>query len=200
MSKRKIKISKSKAKGKIESQIEKGNLLFEKGVNIIKSKDYSLVKNRSQDIFKEEYVLWRDLTVEVLNEIFVSPNFSGRFEECKSSKVEYVSADWIPDIKYYIEKQLIPKIDYLNFLIKNLEEFKEITLKECKIHKSLKTSDNTEPIQIKKKSVDKKIEDSISTNEELLELRPNIYGIGINLKVFAKKCYRYIKQLKNRMF
>jgi len=121
MSEKTIKISKEEAFKKIDQQIEKGLTLVEEG-----SKTFKKSMGRAHladDGFENEYKMWLMITKEILSDIFISSNYGDEFEKRKSSKTEYVSSDWKPDIKYWIGKELIPKIDYLVVLRENIDEF-----------------------------------------------------------------------------
>ncbi|MFX0199464.1 MAG: hypothetical protein ACFFCW_25360 [Candidatus Hodarchaeota archaeon] len=113
------------ARAKIEAQIRKGEELREKGLSIIKSKNSYQISARERDNFEASFEQWEGFTVEILEELFASSHYAYEFKKKQSSKVEYVGSGWIPDIEYYLEKQITPKIDYLNILIKNLNEFKD---------------------------------------------------------------------------
>ena len=124
MSKKEIKISHELAKEKITSQHNIGVKLANDGVELINKH-----RNNSRtdvDSFKINYDHWHDITSETLNEIFVSTDYSYKFRKQKSSKVEYVSSSWQPDIKYYLTKEIKPKIDYLKMLADNILDFDEV--------------------------------------------------------------------------
>ena len=128
MSKRKIKVPLTMASEKIDSQIQKGKELAKTGSDLIKS-NYRLRRGaRDRDNYKSLYEQWVDFTYEILKEIFYSNSYAVDFKKKKSSKVEYVNSSWKPDVKYYLEKQIIPKLDFLEILKKNLFEFEEIDI------------------------------------------------------------------------
>lgn len=118
-----IKIKREESKKKISSQIEKGEFLFQNGIEIKKSNNYLQNKSRYDDKFKIDLKIWTDITFEILTEIFVLREYAHNFHNCSSSKTKYISSSWVPDIQYYIEKQLVPKIDYLRTILDHLEEF-----------------------------------------------------------------------------
>ena len=121
MSEKRIKVSVKEASEKIERQIKKGTTLVEEGSKIFK-KSMSRIR-RLDDNFENKYEMWLNITAEVLDEIFVSTKYSYDFKDKTSSQIEYVSSDWKPDIKYWVTKELIPKIDYLTVLKENISEF-----------------------------------------------------------------------------
>ena len=123
MSKKIIKVAHDIAKGKIVIQ-------HDLGINIIKSGIHLIDKSRNiprseVDAFKLKYDHWRDITSEILDEIFLSPNYSYKFRHQISSKKEYVNSSWQPDIKYYITKEIQPKIQYLKLLAENIMAYDE---------------------------------------------------------------------------
>jgi len=124
MSKKKLKTTKDIASEKISKQIQKGIYLYKNGVNIIKKYKHK-ISPRTRDIFESEFNQWAGFTFELLCELFISSEYAHEFKEKHLSNVEYVDSSWIPDIQYYLEKQLIPKIDYLKMLHKNIQEFDE---------------------------------------------------------------------------
>ncbi len=124
MSKIQIKISNAEAKKKIESQIRKAEDLFCKGEKELSSS--SVEGTRARDNFKILYEQWEDFTCEILREIFVSSSYARKFVEVRSSEVEYVAPNWVPGIKYFLEKQIIPKKDYLGILIHNIDQFTKV--------------------------------------------------------------------------
>lgn len=117
----KIKISKEDAFEKIDQQIKKGASLIDEGSETFK-KSMGRVR-RVDDNFENKYKIWLKITTEILDDIFISSNYSFEFKERISSHTEYVSSDWKPDIKYWITKEMIPKIDYLVVLRNNINEF-----------------------------------------------------------------------------
>lgn len=123
MSRKLLKISKSIAKDKIARQLEKGNGLAEKGKSVLGEKRG--ISTRERDVFESEYNQWVSFTCETLEEIFLSYNYSGEFKKKRSSDVEYVNSNWVPDIKYYLIKQIIPKLDYLQLLLTSVDDFEE---------------------------------------------------------------------------
>jgi hypothetical protein len=127
MSENKIKVPIKEASEKVEKQIKKGIGLVEEGSKIFK-KSMGRIR-RLDDNFENKYEMWLNITVEVLDEVFVSTKYSYDFKEKTSSQVEYVNSDWKPDIKYWVTKELIPKIDYLTVLKENISEFEFISEK-----------------------------------------------------------------------
>lgn len=119
-SKRQIKTSKSQAEIKIEAQIKKGKELAKMGSTLYSG------DSRDRDNFEILFDQWVDFTYENLKEIFVSYSYAQNFKEKHSSKVHHVGSSWIPDIEYYLEKQLVPKIDFLEILRRNLDQFDEV--------------------------------------------------------------------------
>ena len=39
--------------------------------------------------------------------------------------MEYVSSDWVPDVEYYLEKEIVPKVDYLSVLSRSIDQFQK---------------------------------------------------------------------------
>lgn len=124
MPKNQIKISKAEAKKEIEDQIQKAKDLYKKGEQELSSSSDEEI--RARDNFKILYKHWENFTCEMLRKIFVSSSYASEFVKVQSSKVEYVSSSWIPDIEYYLEKQMTPKVDYLGILIQTIDQFTEI--------------------------------------------------------------------------
>ena len=124
MEKTKIKVEKSYAKERLKAQIEKGRELFEKGSQIVREASQGS-GTRSRDSFKAFYNQWEDFTEEILSGLFASNHQAREFRKTQSSKVEYVGSDWIPGVEYYLEKQIIPKLDYLRVLSENIEQFEK---------------------------------------------------------------------------
>ncbi len=110
---RKLKIPKSEAIAKIVEQRRRGRELL------------LSVRKDTRDEIKVKYELWRDFTVDILNEIYASDTYGSDFQKHESSEVEYVSADWIPDIRYYVTKQIFPKLQFLKILAEKIDEFLE---------------------------------------------------------------------------
>ena len=126
MAKTKIKVDRSYAEEKLKAQIEKGKELVEKGSQIIgETSPDTTQRTRRRDSFKALYNQWQGFTEEILSELFVSSHYAHEFRETQSSKVEYVSSDWVPGVEYYIEKQIVPKVDYLRVLSQNLDQFRK---------------------------------------------------------------------------
>lgn len=126
MSNRHINVSKGDAQSRVGRQIQKGKALYEEGVGILEKRPTSAHLSRLRDSFKVKYEQWEGLTAEVLNELFVSGRYAYDFKEHRSSEVEYVSSDWIPDIEYYLRTELLPKIDFLKVLSSNLDDFEQV--------------------------------------------------------------------------
>lgn len=121
MSKTKIKISSDEAFKKLDQQIKKGSSLIDEGSENFKK---SMGRDRRvDDNFENKYKMWLNITAEMLDGIFSSTDYSWEFKERISSQTEYVSSDWKPDIKYWITKELIPKIDYLVILRESINDF-----------------------------------------------------------------------------
>ncbi len=146
MSKRQLKISKEDSDLKIQSQIDKGIDLVEEGVKTTERGSNSYRNTITTDNFQIKYKHWEAFTKDILQEIFVDYSYASEFEDHKSSKVEYVSSSWQPDINYYIGTELIPKIEYLKILKENLKEFdvlKKTEVLQLKMPKILKTQPTT---------------------------------------------------------
>lgn len=120
---RQLKTERDIASIKISEQIRKGTNLYERGIGIIK--DGGSNSRILIDSFVSEYRQWVDFTSAILLELFESPKYSREFRSKHSTDVKYVDSSWIPDIEYYVEKELIPKIEYLRVLGKNIGEFDE---------------------------------------------------------------------------
>ena len=60
------------------------------------------------DKFKVELEQWKDITQSILLEMFESNKYSYDFKKHIASKKEYISSSWQPDIKYYLEYELLP--------------------------------------------------------------------------------------------
>jgi hypothetical protein len=125
MSKTKIKIIQSEAKTKLDKQIEKGRALAVKAMDVLRgTRAHTSDRTRERDNYIVLFNKWQDFTTAELNQIFLSSNYSHEFKEKVSSKRKMVSSDWIPDVDYYLEHLLSPKIDYLSILRDSIDEFK----------------------------------------------------------------------------
>lgn len=113
MSANKIKISKTLALDKLEKQIIKGLLLAKNGIDFIKNTPNHSLHRNEVDKFKVELEQWIDISQSILYEIFDSYKYGSDFGEHTASKKEYMSSNWQPDIKYYLEYKLLPKLEYL---------------------------------------------------------------------------------------
>jgi len=128
MSKTEIKVDPHQAKEMLSIQINRGKSLIEVGRKIPPN-TYPLTheKVRRKDIFVSQYNQWREFTIDTLTQIFFSGSYSNDFDEKHSSRTEYVSASWTPDVDFYINSHLIPKIDYLSLLLNSLDQFQKIS-------------------------------------------------------------------------
>ncbi|MGO9611733.1 MAG: hypothetical protein ACLPX5_01690 [Dissulfurispiraceae bacterium] len=117
--------------GKVESinlldqQIEKGERLFKSGHSTIKKNKGNPIPSRDRDVFESMFNLWVDTTYSILLKIYKNSEYALEFKDKQSSKVTYVSSSWVRDIKYYLQRQLVPKLDYLNVLRDSIDDFKE---------------------------------------------------------------------------
>lgn len=146
MSKKIIKISHEAAKEKIVTQHDLGIDLVKSGAELIKkSRNISWSE---VDSFKLKYDHWHDITSETLNEIFHSSNYSYKFRHHRSSKVEYVNSSWQPDIKYYITKEIRPKIEFLKNLADNIQDFDETTADDVKNEENILMSLDLENLSV----------------------------------------------------
>lgn len=119
-----LNIGKGKSLDLLDQQIEKGKSLFKNGSSIIREKGEH-ISSRDRDLFESTLRHWVDITYSVLQRIYKSSKYASEFKERHSSKVEYVSSSWIPDIEYYLHRQLVPKLDYLNVLRDSIDDFEE---------------------------------------------------------------------------
>lgn len=120
-----LKIRKDEALESINRQIQKGDALFTKGDSLIKEKGRHIITSRDRDLFQASFTQWIDLTYAMLIKVFESSKYALEFKEKHSSKVEYVGSSWVPDIPYYLNKQLIQKLDYLKMLRDSMDDFTE---------------------------------------------------------------------------
>lgn len=126
MSANKIKISKTLALEKIERQITKGSVLAKTGIDFIrKNSDHSMLRNEV-DNFEIEFEQWVNITGSILYETFDDYKYGSKFKDHISSEREYVGSSWQPDIKYFLERELLPKLEYLKILKKNVVDLEEI--------------------------------------------------------------------------
>ena len=126
MSAYKIKISKTLALEKIERQITKGSVLAKVGIDFIKKNPDHSMQRSEVDKFEIEFEQWVNITSSIIYEIFDDYNYGSKFKNHISSKREYVSSSWQPDIKYYLESELLPKLEYLKILKKNVIDLEEM--------------------------------------------------------------------------
>lgn len=120
-----LKISRVEAIALINQQIQKGDTLFKDGCLLIKRKGNQNISSRDRDFFESSFNHWVNITYSILLRIYTSSKIAMEFKEKSSSKVEYVGSTWIPDIKYYLEKQLVQKLDYLEMLKISFDDFRE---------------------------------------------------------------------------
>ena len=126
MAANKLKISRTVALEKLDRQITKGQVLGKKGIEFIKN-----IPNHSNycseiDRFKIELEQWIDISQSALYEIYHSPKYGSDFKNHRASKREYVSSSWQPDIRFYLEYELLPKLEYLKILKENTFDLEEI--------------------------------------------------------------------------
>ena len=76
MSKRHIQTSETEAKSKIDQQIQKGQMLMEEGINILRNRPSLGNPTRLRDNFEVKYQQWEDFTTEILREVFVSGSYA----------------------------------------------------------------------------------------------------------------------------
>jgi hypothetical protein len=122
----KLKISKTIALEKIEKQIAKGSILGKKGIEFIRNNPNHSISRSEIDKFKVELEQWIDITESTLYEIYHSSKYGYDFKNHRASKKEYVSSSWQPDIRYYVEYEVLPKLDYLKILKSNTVDLEEI--------------------------------------------------------------------------
>jgi hypothetical protein len=120
-----LKIRSAEALALINRQIQKGDALFTKGDSLIKEKGRHNIPSRDRDLFQSAFTQWVDITYETLIRVFESSKYALEFKEKHSSKVEYVGSSWVPDIPYYLTKQLTQKLDYLKMLRDSMDDFTE---------------------------------------------------------------------------
>lgn len=126
MAANKLKISKSVALEKLEKQITKGSVLGKKGIEFIQNNsDHSSYRSEI-DKFKVELEQWIDITESTLYEIYHSYKYGADFKKHRASKREYVNSSWQPDIRHYLEYELLPKLEYLKILKNNTVDLEEI--------------------------------------------------------------------------
>jgi len=132
-----------KSKERIVVQHDLGINIINLGVQLIEKKRN--IPRSEIDAFKLQYDHWRDITNEILNEIFLSSDYSYKFRRQISSKKEYVNSSWQPDIKYYITREMQPKIQYLKLLAENIMVYDEQTPED-----SVNNDDASVPDKVKK--------------------------------------------------
>lgn len=139
MSYDKLKIKKTEALNLINHQIQKGDELFKKGNLLIDERSIYNISSRDRDIFESAFKQWVDITYSMLLSVFTNSKYALEFNKKHSSKVEYVGSSWVPDIEYYLNKQFVQKLDYLNMLRESIDDFKEEDDKLLTAKKELKT-------------------------------------------------------------
>ena len=83
------------------------------------------ITSRDRDLFESAFTQWEDITYSTLFKVYKSSKYASEFKEKHSSKVEYVSSTWVPDVEYYLSKQLTQKLDYLKMLQDTIDDFRE---------------------------------------------------------------------------
>ncbi len=131
MSANKINIPKPQAIEKIEKQIAKGSILAKRGIDFVKNTPNHSMYRNDVDKFKVELEQWVDITQSIIFEIFESYKYGGDFKKHTASRKEYVSSSWQPDIKFYLEFELLPKLEYLKILRSNIEDLDEVEPKNA---------------------------------------------------------------------
>jgi len=126
MAANKLKISKEVALEKLEKQIVKGSVLGQKGIEFIKNNTNHSVYRSEIDKFNVELEQWIDITESTLYEIYHSYKYGSDFKKHRASKREYVDSSWQPNIRYYLEYELLPKLEYLKILKNNTVDLEEI--------------------------------------------------------------------------
>jgi hypothetical protein len=84
--------------------------------------------------------------VELLKDIFISPDHVQAFKNSYSTKDYYSETGWKSVLESFLRKQLIPKINYLNFILKHSDEFEEVKNKELKLKKDVLKSDDLQKL------------------------------------------------------
>lgn len=144
MAANKIKISKTQAIEKLEKQIAKGSILAKRGIDFVKNTpDHSLYRNEV-DKFKVELKQWVDITQSIIFEIFESYEYGSDFKKHTASRKDYVSSSWQPDIKFYLEYELLPKLEFLKILRNNIDDLDEIETKKILDKADESADDNQE--------------------------------------------------------
>jgi hypothetical protein len=152
-----LKIKRAEALALINQQIQKGDALFEKGYLLIEGKSDDNISSRDRDIFESTFKQWVDITYSTLLRVFTSSKYALEFNKKHSIEVEYVNSSWIPDIKYYLGKELAQKLEYLGMLKDSINDFREEYAQPA-IHK--KDSEIAQVNPTKLKSIENK-EDTI---------------------------------------
>jgi hypothetical protein len=120
-----LKMNKAEASELLEKQINKGILLSTEGYSLIEEQNGHNISPRERDLFQSTFTQWVGFTYSMLLRVFTSSKYASEFEAKHSSKVEYVNSSWVPDIQYYLTKQITPKLDYLKLLLKSIDDFIE---------------------------------------------------------------------------
>lgn len=174
MSKKLIKIPREIAKNKIATQHDSGISLAHAAIDLIKEG-----KSKSNvDTFKIKYDHWQNITSEVLNEVFLSTDYSYKFRKQRSSKAEYVSSSWQPDIEYFLHKEIKQKIDYLKMLVENINDFDEDTSEENQVSEDRNEINSTNMEQLDNSANSSQTLTSMSIKDRF-ESHPVIWGLSL---------------------
>jgi len=184
MSVTKIKIDKIQFIDKLNKQITKGSVLAKRGFDFIKSHpDHSLYRSEV-DKFKMEVNQWIDITQSILYEVFTSPKYGSEFKNLKTSKREYVSSSWQPDIKFYLEYGLLPKLNYLKIVRDNIDDLEEVETENLTVTNTNKEKENS-TIEETIKTVEKISVDNYDFSKITIPQLRNILSIPQIIKIIS---------------
>ena len=115
-----IKVSKEGAKQRLAALLNEGRDLVRR---IIEFRKKEGIHKISEGPLMDEYLNWEHRAESALEKVFVSFIYSREFEKKTGPGTQYVSSGWEPDLEYYIGRQLIPKLEYLEVLFKNIDKY-----------------------------------------------------------------------------
>lgn len=119
-----LKIEKDIAHQKISEQVSRGNKLIEEAKSYLTLYDYYDKKTQLTNRFKSKYDLWFEITKNILYEIFEDTQYSYQFQKSHVDSGEYVNpSTWRADVKYYLNGDLIPKVEFLDDLINLFSDY-----------------------------------------------------------------------------
>lgn len=142
-----LKLEVQEAKSKIEAQIIRGERLIKLANDELTKTDYYHHKVSLTNSFKSKYDIWYDITKQLLYDIFEDTKYSFYFSKSQVESGKLVSSDWKADIEYYLNTNLVPKVEYLSNLIELFDDY-DFESEEDNSKHNVVIGDNSEVFQL----------------------------------------------------